>query len=110
MKMNLIEILHIYAQFTNLIFESLSSTKEKSAKSIIIKKHENVAMILFANDHACAAVNFEKLHDFLHVKYFFKMTFDSIYLNFQKTYAFIENLNMIEFNEKSKKIKFSIKH
>ena len=110
MKMDLTETSHTYAQFTNLMFESLPTIDKKKTKFTIIKNHENETMISFANDHSCAIVEFEKFFIFLHTKYFSRITFGSIYLNPKKTHAFIKKLNMMKFSEESNGIKSSIKH
>jgi hypothetical protein len=110
MSMKLIESSHIYAQFTNLMFESLSIIKEKSSQFIIIEDHENAAMTFFVNDHFEARKNFDSLFSFLHNFYFLRVTFESIYLNSKKTTTFFEELNMIDFTERSKELRFSIKH
>ncbi len=110
MSISLTKSSHTYAQFTNLVFESLSAIENFSAQKIIIKNHEEAAMTSFVNDHSRTEISFEALFDFLHEHYFFRATFDLIYLNSKKTVVFIEKLNMIDFIKKFNELKSSVKH
>jgi hypothetical protein len=110
MSIKLTRSFHIYAQFTNLIFKSLSTTNEVSTQSTIINDHENETMTLFVNDYSKTKKNFDSLFEFLHRRYFSRMTFEFLYLNSKKTITFTKKLNMIKFIEKSKELWFSIKH
>jgi hypothetical protein len=110
MSMIFTESSHTYAQFMNLIFESLSTMNEKSTQSIIIKHSEKTTMISFVNDYFEVEMIFEFLFKFFHHYYFFKMTFKFVYFNSKKTIIFIKELNMINFIKKSNEIRSSIKH
>jgi hypothetical protein len=110
MRMNLIESLHTYAQFTNLVFDFLSTIEDFSTQDTIIKNHEKAIMTSFVNDYSDVEISFEILFNFLHERYFSKAIFEFIYLNSKKTIIFIEKLNIIDFTEKSNELKSSIKH
>ncbi len=110
MSMSLTKSSHIYAQFTNLVFESLSSIKEFSTQETIIEDHETIAFAFFVNDHSSAQVTFETLFDFLHEHYFLRTAFESIYLNSRKTAVFIEKLNMIDFTDEFNELRSFVKH
>ncbi len=109
-SMKLTKSSHTYAQFTNLIFESLSSIKEFLAQKTIIEDHEKVIFASFVNDHSDAKMTFEALFDFLHEHYFSEAAFELIYLNSRKIIAFIEKLNMIEFIDESNEFRSFVKH
>ncbi len=108
--MSLTKSFHTYAQFTNLMFDSLSTIEDFSTQDTIINDHEEAVMTSFVNDHSKAEVIFEVLFDFLHEYYFSKAAFEFIYLNSKKTIAFIEELNMIDFTKESNDLRSSIKH
>jgi hypothetical protein len=88
--------LHIYAQFTNLMFESLFIIKKFLIQEIIIEDHENATFVSFVNDYSKTEKTFETLFKFLHERYFFKTTFEFIYLSLKNIVIFIEELNMID--------------
>jgi hypothetical protein len=110
MRMSLIESSHTYAQFTNLVFDFLSTIEDFSAQDTIIENHEKAVMTLFVNDHSDVEISFEILFNFLHERYFSKTVFELIYLNSKKTVIFIEKLNMIDFTEESNELRSSVKH
>jgi hypothetical protein len=97
MSMKFTESSHTYAQFTNLMFESLFVIKEFMTQKIIIKNQKETTFASFVNDHSEAEMTFEALFKFLHEHYFLKATFEFIYLNSKKIIAFTEELNMINF-------------
>jgi virulence-associated protein VapD len=108
--MSLTESSHTYAQFTNLMFESLSVTKKILAMFTIIDDHEDAVMTSFVNDHSNAEKDFDSIFEFLHEYCFSRMTFESIYLNPKKTIAFTKELNIMRFTDESNDIRSSIKH
>jgi hypothetical protein len=108
--MRLTESSHTYAQFTNLIFESLSITEEIQAQSIIIEDYENATMTSFVNDHSKADKNFDSLINFFHEYYFFSVIFELRYLNLKKTTVFTKKLNMIKFIKEFDELRSFIKH
>lgn len=110
MSMRLTESSHTYAQFTNLVFESLSIIKEFKTQEIIIEDHEDATFASFVNDHSETETTYEALFKFLHEHYFFRAVFELIYLSSKKIIAFIEELNMIDFIEESNELRSSIKH
>jgi hypothetical protein len=110
MSMRLTRSSHTYAQFINLIFESLSLIKKFLTQETIIENHEKVIFALFVNDHSDAKVTFETLFDFLHEHYFSRIAFEFIYLSSRKIIAFIEKLDMIEFIDEFNQFKSFVKH
>jgi hypothetical protein len=110
MNMRFTESSHIYAQFTNLMFESLSVIKEFLAQEIIIEDHENATFASFVNDHSKTKKTFEALFKFLHERYFSRTTFEFVYLSSKKIVTFIEKLNIIDFTNEFKKLRSFIKH
>jgi hypothetical protein len=110
MNMRFTESSHMYAQFTNLIFESLSIIKEFKTQEIIIEDHEKATFASFVNDHSETETTYETLFKFLHEHYFLKAVFEFIYLSSKKIIIFIEELNMIDFIEEFNELRFFIKH
>jgi hypothetical protein len=110
MSMRFTESLHTYAQFMNLMFESLSVIKEFMTQEIIIENHEETTFASFVNDHSQAEVTFEALFKFLHEHYFFRTTFEFIYLSSKKIIAFTEELNMIDFIDEFNELRSFFKH
>lgn len=67
-------------------------------------------MTSFVHNHVYAIINFDKFFEFLHMKYFSKMTFELIYLNLRKTHVFTKKLNITKFSGNLNKIRPFIKH
>jgi hypothetical protein len=80
------------------------------AQLTIIEDHENAAMTSFVNDHSKAEKDFDSLFNFFHEYYFFRMTFEFIYLNVKKTATFTKKLNMIKFIKEFDELRSFIKH
>ena len=101
----------IYAQFSNLIFDSLSLNDVDVIKIItMIDDHDELIFAIFMNDHETSITNYEILFNFLHIQYFFKCVFDSIYLSDSKTYLFSNKLNLLKFEKNAKNLKSILKH
>ena len=101
----------IYAQFSNLIFDSLSFNDVDVIKIItMIDDHDELIFAIFMNDHETSITNYEILFNFLHIQYFLKCVFDSIYLFDFKTYLFSNKLNFLEFEENAENLKSVLKH
>ena len=111
MKMNLKKIAHIYVQFNNIVFELFSFNDEKIIKIInLIKNHDKYIFSIFMNDHEMINNNFEFFFEFLHICYFSKYVFESIYLINAKTHVFSNNLKILNFQKNVSKLRLSIKH
>ena len=102
---------HIYIQFSNLIFDSLSFNDEKVFKFVtFIDDHDDHAFAVFINDYNVSTKNYESMFCFLHENYFFKYVFESMYLSEYKTQMFSNNLKMLDFQDSASKLKSSMKH
>ena len=112
MSQSLKRVYVTYSQFENLIFEFLSKMKKESFENEIIFKIEitfvmlfiigdysDAGFCLFINDYMNIITNFDVIFEFLHTKYFFKTTFELVYLSKHKIYIFINNLKMMRFIE-----------
>ena len=92
------KVLHIYTQFSDFIFDSLSFNDEKTFKFIIfIDDYDDHAFIVFMNDHDVSTKNYKSMFRFLHENYFSKCVFESMYLFEHKTQIFSNNLKMFNF-------------
>ena len=111
MKQELKESSFIYAQFSNLIFESLSSNEADIARmSTIIDDHDDTVFVVFMNDHDVSATNFDNLFDFLHRKYFLKCVFESVYLSNHKTHLFFDEIELLRFEKNAERLRSTRKH
>ena len=98
MGQKLKETSHIYVQFSNLVFDSLSFNDEKIFKFIIfIDDHDDHAFVVFMNNHDVSTKNYKSMFRFLHENYFFKCVFELMYLFKHKTQMFLNNLKVLNF-------------
>ena len=111
MKINLKKIAYIYVQFNDIVFESFLFNNEKIIKMInLIKNYNEYVFSMFMNDHEIINNNFEFFFEFLHICYFSKCVFESIYLINAKTHVFSNNLKILNFQKNVSKLRLSIKH
>ena len=101
----------IYAQFSDLIFDSLSPNDADVTRIItMIDDHDELTFAIFMNDHETSTTDYEILFNFLHTQYFLRCVFDSVYLSDPKTYLFSNKLDLLEFEENAKSLKPALKH
>lgn len=86
-----------YSQFGDIVFGPLPKTAAQEAFPSLIGQHEKCAFTLFMDDHMAAGETFESLFDFLHTKYFPRVSFGPIYLAGHKTHVFTDTLEMVGF-------------
>ena len=102
---------HIYVQFSNLVFDLLSSNNEKMFKMfILIENYDIYFFVVFMNDHDVSVTNFETLFSFFYVEYFFRIVFESVYLSNHKTYLFTNILKMFNFQSNVIDLRSFVKH
>ena len=111
MKQELKESSFIYAQFSDLMFESFSSNKADIVRmSTIIDDHNDTTFVVFMNDHDVSTTNFDNLFDFLHKKYFLKCVFEFVYLSNHKIHFFFDEVELLKFEKNAKKLRSTRKH
>lgn len=78
--------------------------------SFLLDRHAKHAFQIFMNDHVDVVFDFESMYIFLAKQYFSRIAFESIYLLGQKTYVFVSNLELLEFEDNSNNVRSSLKH
>jgi len=102
---------HIYSQFLNLIFDSLSANEVRVRRMItILSIKKKTAFSIYMNDHVVSVRIFDSMFEFLHKQYFSRVIFESVYLSEHKTVIMSENLELLEFQRTSEELRFSLKH
>ena len=100
-----------YAQFSNLIFESLSSNDKEIIKMLtLIEDHKDYAFIVFMNDHESSIIIYDALFQFFYKRYFSRCAFESVYLIKFKILMFINILKMLKFEKSVEDLRSFIKH
>ena len=98
MNQELKEAFHIYAQFENLIFDSLSKNVKGVKKMFtLIKRFINYVFQIFMNDYSIIIKDFNFMFAFLCKKYFSRIAFEFIYLVKFKIYIFFNNFELLNF-------------
>ncbi len=102
---------HTYSQFSNLIFDSLSTNEEEVGRTLILMStRQSTAFFVYMNDHAVFAKTFDDMYEFLHKKYFPRVIFELVYLSSHKTVVMSDNLKLLSFQSFSKELRLSLKH
>ncbi len=102
---------HIYSQFSNLIFDSLSANEVRVKRMLtILDIRKNTTFSIYMNDHVVSVRIFDLMFEFLHWQYFSWVIFESMYLFKHKTVIMSDNLDLLEFQETSEELRFSLKH
>lgn len=101
---------HTYSQFTDLVFGPLPASSISPALPSIIGNQENSGFSPFMDDHLGGFTDFNAQFDFLHQHYFPRIAFGPVYLSGSKTFAFMENLELIGFTGSSEGLRPSVKH
>lgn len=102
---------HIYTQFEDLVFESLSKNSRRIIRiSILLKRLKNHAFEIFIDDYAELIKNYESMFIFFHEIYFSRIVFESIYFNFRKIVVFVNNFELLRFQRNVEGLRFSIKY
>ena len=100
-----------YAQFSNLIFESLLSNNKRVIKmSTLIEDYKDYTFIVFMNDHESSVITYDAFFQFLYKRYFSRCAFESVYLIKFKTSMFANILKMLKFEKSAKGLRPFIKH
>ena len=111
MSQELKEVTHIYFQFLNLVFDSLSANEVKVRRMLtILNIRKNMIFSIYMNDHIVSVRIFDSMFEFLHKQYFFRVIFELMYLFKHKTVIMSDNLDLLEFQETSEELRFSLKH
>ena len=111
MKQELKKSSFIYAQFSDLMFESFSSNEVNIIRMFtIIDDHDDTIFVVFMNDHDVSTTNFDNLFDFLHKKYFLKCVFEFVYLSNHKIHLLFDEVKLLKFEENAKKLRSTRKH
>ena len=93
------------------MFDSLFSNDEKVVRmSNLIDDYGKQAFSVFMNDHEVSAIDYDSMFDFLHIRYFFKCAFESVYLFEHKTQMFSNSLKMFDFQNNASRLKSLMKH
>lgn len=102
---------HIYFQFSNLIFDSLSANEVRVRRMItILSIKKKTTFSIYMNDHVVSVRIFDSMFEFLHKQYFSRVIFESVYLSEHKTMIMSDNLELLEFQRTSEELRFSLKH
>ncbi len=102
---------HIYSQFSNLVFDSLSANEVRVRRMLtILDIRKDTAFSIYMNDHVVSVRIFDSMFEFLHKQYFSRIIFESMYLFEHKTVIMSDNLDLLEFQGTSEELRFSLKH
>ena len=111
MNQDLKDAAHIYAQFDDLVFDSLSKNRERVVRMLtLLNRFFNHAFQIYMNDHSTFVRDFEFMFNFLHEQYFSRVAFDLIYFFDSKTHVFASSLELLDFQENATNLRFLIKH
>jgi len=111
MNQELKEVTHIYFQFSNLVFDSLSVNEVKVRRMLtILNIRKNTIFSIYMNNHVVSVRIFDSMFEFLHKQYFSRIIFESMYLFEHKTVIMSDNLDFLEFQDTSEELRFSLKH
>ena len=100
-----------YAQFSNLIFESLSSNDKEIIKmSTLIEDHKDYAFIVFINNHESLIIIYNVFFQFFHKRYFSRCAFEFMYLIKFKILMFANILKVLKFEKSAEDLRPFIKH
>ena len=106
MRQKLKESSFIYAQFSDLMFEFLSSNETNIIRMFtIINDHDDTTFVVFMNNHDVSTTNFDNLFDFLHRKYFLKCIFQFVYLSNHKIHLFFDEIELLRFERNAEKLR-----
>lgn len=100
-----------YAQFSDLVFDSLPSNAVGVPRMpILIGDRDNSSLVVFMDDHAASAIDFDTLFELLHIKYFRDAFFGPVYLSGLKTHLSSDILEIINFENSPIDLRPSSKH
>jgi hypothetical protein len=87
------------------ILKRVTKENKKLIRKTIIKNHENIAFLIFIDNHFTAAKEFDLLFYFLIYIYFSKIAFELVYFLNKKIYAFTDRLSLIKFKDTNKNLR-----
>ena len=114
MGMGLKNAMHIYAQFTDMVFGPLPRAEDPDHREVdreetIIGDYGDASFSPFVDDYIGSAVDFDAQFTFLHEKHFPRVIFGPVYLAEKKVRVFESSLEAVGFEGNKDGIRPSIR-
>ena len=110
MGQGLTEAASMYSQFSDIVFGPLPQINKVARIPTIIGTGDKVLFGLYIDNHSSSAKTFADMFKFLHEIYFLRVVFGSVYLTEKKTFAFDDELDILDFEGTGEGLRLSIKH